>query len=213
MAYQKKLPLNLRSFAATPAAPTVSNIGTAGSTAYSYKAVAVAADGNHTAASTAGSTSTGNATLDGTNYNHLAGLAVPVGFDHVDIYRTAGGPTQGKIGSISGSATTFDDQGAVGDASTAPATASTSLGVSDPARVDSFESFTLWLIGLTGTWKLQFSPDQGTTWFDEAVFGAQTNAGYLDVGTKMDMVRVVISAQTAGVPTGYAQGLYSHEGG
>jgi hypothetical protein len=58
--------------------------------------VALQSDGSHTVASAVGSTSTGNATLSGTNYNSVAWTA-PTGYYTVNIYRTVGGATQGKI--------------------------------------------------------------------------------------------------------------------
>lgn len=47
----------------------VTNSGTAGATTYTYKAVAIDADGGRSAASTGFTTTTGNATLSTTNYN------------------------------------------------------------------------------------------------------------------------------------------------
>jgi hypothetical protein len=54
---------------ATPAAPAVAVNGTAGSTSYSYFCVGHDAAGGVTAASSAGTTSTGNATLSSSNFN------------------------------------------------------------------------------------------------------------------------------------------------
>lgn len=96
---------------ASPGAPTVTPQGTAGATAYSYKIVARNANGE-TLASTAGSTSTGNATLDGTNFNRVSWTAV-TGAATYDVYRSAsaGTPaTTGKIVSATAS-TTADDTG------------------------------------------------------------------------------------------------------
>lgn len=50
---------------------TVVNVGSAGSTTYTYKAVAIDADGGRSAASSALQTTTGNATLSQTNYNRV----------------------------------------------------------------------------------------------------------------------------------------------
>lgn len=61
---------------ATPAAPTVTPEGTAGSTAYDYS-VSVANIYGTTPASNVGSTSTGNATLSSTDYNLVTWPAVP----------------------------------------------------------------------------------------------------------------------------------------
>ena len=61
-------------------APTITNVGTAGTTSYFYQQRLVNQFGK-TIASPVGSTFTGNATLDSTNYNNVAvqGLVVPSG--------------------------------------------------------------------------------------------------------------------------------------
>lgn len=115
---------NLEAFVevTTPAAPTVTNQGTPGAATWTYKIVAKQSDGSYSAASAAGSTATGNATLTGSNFNRLTWAAVE-GADSYDIYRTVAGtsPTSlGKIGNTT--ALTFDDTGLAGDAGTAPAT-------------------------------------------------------------------------------------------
>lgn len=106
----------------TPAAPTVANQGTPGSTTVTYKIVAKQSDGSYSAASSAGTTTTANATLNGSNFNRLTWTAVD-GADSYDIYRTAAGGTPSTLGKIGTSTTaTFDDTGLAGDAGTAPAT-------------------------------------------------------------------------------------------
>lgn len=108
--------------AGNPAAPSVANVGTTGATTYTYKIVGRTTSGSVSAASSATSTTTGNATLTGSNYNSITWTEI-VGYDFYDIYRTAGGATQGKIGSLTvGSFTTFafNDVGSAGDGLTAP---------------------------------------------------------------------------------------------
>jgi hypothetical protein len=91
----------------SPGAPAVSNIGTAGATTYTY--ACAASDGlNLTLPSAGTSTTTGNATLSGSNYNQvtcpfLAGLVV-----NMNIYRTAGGTAQGLIGTVPNNGTLND---------------------------------------------------------------------------------------------------------
>lgn len=99
-----------------PAAPTVSVQGTAGSTTYKYKVIGFNGADGVSEVSAAGATSTGNATLDGANFNRLSGYSVS-GADRYEIFRTSGGPTQGLIASTA--QTTFDDTGLVGDGSSA----------------------------------------------------------------------------------------------
>jgi hypothetical protein len=93
---------------ATPGAPTVTPVGTAGSTIYNYAIVAKQIDGSYTVSGPPGPTTTGNATLDGTNYNAVTWSAVP-GAASYDVYRTSGGPI-GRIGTNI-TATTYNDQG------------------------------------------------------------------------------------------------------
>jgi hypothetical protein len=125
---------------ATPGAPTITTSGTAGATTYTYKVVAkigAAPLGRPTAASAAGSTTTGNATLSASNFNIVTFTCVPYATSY-DIYRTAGGSAQGKIANVlqpaavvaqfptslsyQTTATTavLNDTGLAGDSSTAP---------------------------------------------------------------------------------------------
>lgn len=101
---------------ATPAITSVTPQGTPGATAYSYKVVARLADGTSTAASAAGSTATGNATLDAVNYNTVLWGAVTGAVDY-KLYRTAGGAAPPKL-IYTGALLTFDDIGAAGTAET-----------------------------------------------------------------------------------------------
>lgn len=104
----------------TPTAPTVTNVGTAGSTSYGYKVSAYVPATGWSVASSAGSTSTGNATLSATNSNALALTAV-TGATLYAIYRTVGG-TLGLIGTTT--SLTFSDTGFVSDATKLAPTAS-----------------------------------------------------------------------------------------
>jgi hypothetical protein len=104
--------------------PSITNIGTAGAATWSYKIVSKDANGNYTAASAAGTTTTGNATLNGTNFNRLGWTADPAASSY-DVYRTAHGTTPSTTGFIGNtSSTTFDDTGLAGDSSTAPSVGS-----------------------------------------------------------------------------------------
>lgn len=114
---------------AVPGAPTVTPTGTTGATSYSYTCVALDGNGGVTAASSAGSTTTGNATLSGTNYNALSVTAVPGAVQYA-WYRTVGGASQGLIGVTS--AATLNDTGlatttSAGVPSSSPAAASATV--------------------------------------------------------------------------------------
>lgn len=120
---------------AAPGAPTATPTGTTGATSYSYTVAALDGNGGVTAASAAGSTSTGNATLSGTNYNALSVTAVPGAVQYA-WYRTVGGATQGLIGVTT--APTLNDTGlaattsaGVPSASPAAATATVPAGTFD----------------------------------------------------------------------------------
>ncbi|HEV2709161.1 MAG TPA: hypothetical protein VGU67_03010 [Edaphobacter sp.] len=96
--------------------------GAAGSTTYSYACTAVTANGESTAGTS--TTNTGNATLSATNSNNPKCFGVP-GAQSLNIYRTAGGATQGKIANIANGAnlagaTAFFDTGLTGDGTSPP---------------------------------------------------------------------------------------------
>ncbi len=126
---------------ATPATPTVAVLGTAGSTTWAYKIVAKSGSGGVlgvTAASTAGQTTTGNATLTAANFNTIT-WAATVGAASYDIYRTTAGgtpSTTGLIGNLKAQilsdqtiAPTFNDTGLTGDSTTAPTVNTTGAAV------------------------------------------------------------------------------------
>jgi hypothetical protein len=103
-----------------PATPTVTQTGTAGTTHYTYAIAAVNVNGGSTLLSTATTTTTGNATLNGTNFNKVNWTAVTGVFQY-KVYRTAssGSPSStGLIGTVTGPegavATSFSDTGIAG---------------------------------------------------------------------------------------------------
>lgn len=109
------------------AAPTVTPVG-GSATTWSYVVVGRYSSGATVPASTAGTTTTGAATLTGTAYNAISGVA-PQGVAFIDIYRTAVGSsptTTGLIATITCStlpasgAWSFNDIGGAGDTTTAP---------------------------------------------------------------------------------------------
>ncbi len=105
--------------------PTITPQGTTGATTYGYKIVATNGAGV-TAASTEGTTATGNATLSSSNFNRITWTAV-TGATGYKVYRTTGAATQGLISTItSGSTVTLDDTGLVGGGETAETVNTTS---------------------------------------------------------------------------------------
>jgi hypothetical protein len=136
----------------------VANIGTPGSTTYTYKVMGIDGNGQGTGASAAGTTTTGNATLDTNNFNRISVSFCSGGqvlaYTRVDVYRTVGGATQGKIGSINPSSDfltngpgltncslTLDDKALAGDGATAPTQNAT--GGTSSVRYDVDKSSTL----------------------------------------------------------------------
>ena len=129
----------------TPNTFGIGSFGSSGATSYTYKVVATLGS-SHSAASAAITVSSLSATLgNGTGGTvdvllNPGGGSVPVaGATAYDVYRTVGGASQGKIGSIpivngtftsgngSGFVTAgcnFDDGGIAGDSSSAPSTSS-----------------------------------------------------------------------------------------
>ncbi len=95
---------------AVPGTPAVTPTGASGATTYSYKIVATGDRGglyfDNTASSAVGTTTTGNATLTGSNYNALSWTAV-AGATGYAVFRTVGG-TVGQIAQVT--TTTYNDQ-------------------------------------------------------------------------------------------------------
>jgi hypothetical protein len=110
---------------ASPGAPAVTHTGVPGATTWSYRIVAKLADGTGTAGGATGSTTTGNATLDTSNYNNLSWSAV-TGAVTYDVYRTVAGLVPSTTGKLTNTAAvSYNDQGAAADGSTVPSSNST----------------------------------------------------------------------------------------
>lgn len=189
--------------------PTVTPQGAAGLVSYSYKLVAKNAAGKHAAAGTAGTTATGNAVLDGTNFNRLtwtpASGPTEVEVASWDVYRTVGGATQGLIGNVPVGVHQFDDVGLVGDASTAPAT--NNSGTGKEASVLHLDHKSLQFSGdgstFTGQVQVQGSVD-GKEW--ENVGAAASASGFADVTRSYGLLRANLITLTAGVIKVYCAG-------
>lgn len=92
-----------------PTGVVVAPQGTTGAATYGYRVTALGGGGESTGA-TEGTTATGNATLSGANFNRVTWNAV-TGASGYAIFRTTGGGTQGRIGSVAAGVLTFDDTG------------------------------------------------------------------------------------------------------
>jgi hypothetical protein len=94
-----------------PSAPAITNNGAAGATRYDYQLEAVSVAAAVSAKSAAGTTATGNATLDGTNNNSVAIPALG-GNKYYKVYRSFAGGTPSSLGFIgTATATPFVDSG------------------------------------------------------------------------------------------------------
>lgn len=112
----------------TPVGPLVGQVGTPGAASVTYVIVARNSTG-HSPGSQPTTTTTANGGLSGTNFNRLNWTPVARATSY-QVYRTAGGPNQGLIGTVSAPVTTFDDTGLAGDGSTPPTTnTSGTLGI------------------------------------------------------------------------------------
>lgn len=195
----------------TSPAPTVTPTGTTGGTAYNYKLVAKNAAGGpqalaqSAAAGTAGTTATGNAALSVTNYNHVTWTDA-VGAASYDVYRTVGGATQGKIGTVLAGVQAFDDTGLVADGATAPTTNGTGVGI--PTSVAHFLAASYQCSGggaaFVGTLQFKGSID-GVEW--EAVGSAFTAAGFGDLSRRYALLRADMTAYTSGAILAYVHGV------
>lgn len=104
-----------------PTAPTVTPAGTAGTTAYYYKIVAVNVYG--TVAGAEGSTTTGNATLSSTDYNALSWTAV-TGATSYEVWRGTASDGEDVLVASGITTTTYNDEGG-GTSGTIPTTNTT----------------------------------------------------------------------------------------
>jgi parallel beta-helix repeat protein len=135
----------INSALSAPAAPTVTTQGTAGSTGYTYAVTAYDGIGE-TLASTGTTIATGNATLNGTNFNRIVPVRVS-GAVSYKIYRTASGgtpATTGLIGTLAGGASTFqfDDTGIAGGAAVPAANTTGSASIAGNLNVSGSSTLT-----------------------------------------------------------------------
>lgn len=131
----------------TPSAPSVSPQGITGATNYSYKITAKDQWGNSTTplsttvASSAGSTSSGNASLTGSNFNQITWTSV-AGAVSYDVWRTVGGATQGWLGNVlASSPLSFNDTGLAATAWNVPTVNTTGGIASAPISTAGIDGF------------------------------------------------------------------------
>lgn len=185
-------------------APTVTPVGTTGAVTYDYKLVGVTANGNKSAVTAAGQTTTGNAVLDATDLNRVTWTDI-AGFVSYEIWRTASGgipASTGLIGTVLSGVQTFDDIGY--DAVAGTPNASNNSGLGEVLHLQAFNG-DLNVVGDgigVGTYQLQGS--FGGDWLSEG--SALTADGVLVVTRKYVRLRFSNSAFTSGTPVAYCAG-------
>lgn len=188
--------LNVVQFVATPSAPTVTPTGGVG-TSYSYKLVATDSSGATTAASSAGSTAAGPTTLDATHYNTVTWTDPVSTPGSILIYRTAGGATQGLIGTVAAGVQTFRDDGKVADGTVAPSSNTTGIGAATECA--SLREKSVQVDGtFVSTNQIQGTID-GVNWQNEG--SAATTATVVNITTSWMSIRNKQTAYTSGTPT------------
>ncbi len=176
-----------------------------GATTWAYKVVAEAADGTLTAASSAGSTTTGPAVLSEDDYNHITWTDPPETAAYVRVYRTTAGTTPAVVGLIARVAygvEEYDDIGddetyGAGDDTESPPTTS-AAGVSDSVCV--YDMRDVWL-QFSGTFvsdnQVQGSID-GANW--ENLGDEVTETGLFEVVETVAHIRIKQTGYTSGDP-------------
>lgn len=175
--------------------PTLSSVTPTGGAAQSitYKIVGIGSDGKTTAASAGVTDATGPTTLDATHFETLV-WTDPLNAAFVDIYRTAGGTSQGKIGRVAAGVQTFVDDGKVGDAISPPT--SNFTGVGTAVVVDWARDKSVQIDGtFVSTNQLQGSIDN-VNWQNEG--SAATTATVVNISTSWAFIRNKQTAYTSG---------------
>lgn len=184
------------SFVANPSITSVTPTGGT-ATSYSYKLVAVDAAGAKTAASAAGSTAAGAATLDGSHFNTLLWTDPVAAPASVLVYRTVGGVTQGLIATVAPGVGTYVDTGAVGDGTTPSAANGTGIG--GAVECASLREKSVQVDGtFVSTNQIQGTID-GVNWQNEG--SAASTATVVNITTSWMSIRNKQTAFTSGSPT------------
>jgi hypothetical protein len=194
-------------FVPTPTLTSVVATGGVG-TSYTYKIVGVDAAGAQTAASAGVTQASGPTTLDVTHYN-TCNWTDPLNAVSILIYRTAGGATQGLVGTVAAGVQTFRDDGKVADGSTASASNVTGFSAAIPTA--DLRDLTLAVAGtFVASWKLQGTHTPLGAWVDLSLItaagtsSASAQTTPLVVATlapAVGKVRFAMTAYTSGTVT------------
>jgi hypothetical protein len=194
--------LDIKSFITAPT-PTVAAQGTTGAATWTYKLVAVKADGTKSAAGSAGSATNGNADLDETDFNHITWTdPTDPDFDHMEIWRTAVGTTPsttGLIGTADAGEEEFDDIGLAGDAATPPATSTSGVGDAKGVTHLSGVVAQLGTVGGSVTIQMQGTVD-GSYWVNDGST-LTTSGAVWTAAHKWAAVRAKMTALSGDAPT------------
>lgn len=190
--------LNVVNFVANPTLTSVTATGTDDSASRTYKIVGVDSAGAETAASAGVTDAHGKTTLDASNYETLV-WTDPPGAVSIKIYRTAGGGTQGLIGTVDAGVQTFRDTGIAGDGSTPSASNGTGIG-SPASGVLNLSDLVFVVDTVGGGCTMQFQGSaNGVDWINDG--SAQNSSGAaVAAAHKWQLVRVKMTAYTSGTP-------------
>jgi hypothetical protein len=196
------IPIN--PFVPNPTITSVTATG-AGTSSVTYKIVAVAADGTMTAASAGTTDATGPDAFDDSDFETIV-WTDPAHADHILVYRTAGGPSQGLIATVAAAVGTFVDNGVAAVVQTPSAANGTGIGAA--IIVDGAAGLAVQLDGtFTATIQFQGKIGSASGWVN--IGAAQTAVGILDVtatAKSLSMLRAKMTAYTSGAPAAYYQG-------
>ncbi len=179
--------------------PTVTPTGADNSVTRTYKLVAIDANGNHSAAGSAGTDTHGATVQSVSNFETLTWTDAP-GMVSYDVYRTVGAVT-GKIGNVLQGVQTLVDTGLVGDSTVAPTTDTSGFGTAKD--IGRLEHVGVQVAGtFVGTIQLQGSLDSTDgsdgTWF--SVGTAATGAATVVPLSILRFLRAKCTAYTSGTP-------------
>jgi hypothetical protein len=165
-----------------PSGLAVTQVGTAGTTAYTYVVTGVTSAGE-TVGSTAVQTTTGNAVLDATNSNVL-NWSPMIGAATYNVYRTASAGTPSTTGRIATGvvASTYTDQGAAGNGSAVP-----TVDVSGRASLGGPLTLAAQALSAQGA-------NTGDVWLETA-----RNAVSVLAGSMIQQIATVLGTQTTAV--------------
>lgn len=178
-----------------------------GNKTWTYKLVAVKANGLKSAAGSAGTTTAGGAALSTANLNRLTWTDPTVAFDHLEVWRTVCGAastpsTTGLLATVAAGVQAFDDHGQAGDSATAPSVDHSGEG--DVCGVTNLSDVVVQVNTFTaGSLQVQGTVD-GTNFVNDG--SALTATGVVAASHKWAGIRVKTASLTGAAPSAVVLG-------